>query len=167
MPQDSNFEQPKISPEQKSSIEIDAEKSLSGAKLEQNLEKENYFTPEQPNISEANSLTGSSQTYSGSNYQPGTAQAIHHDVENILAEGMDSVFLSLDAGTQKIFKTKGEEVSSQITRLLLQTKVKIKEITNLILEWLRIIPQINKHYLEQEAKIKTEKILKIKEKNNQ
>lgn len=167
MPQDSNFEQPKISPEQKPSTEIGTERSLDSAKLERNLEKENYSTPEQPNISDADSLAGFSQTSAGSNYQSGSVQAIRHDVENILAEGMDSVFLSLDAGTQKIFKTKGEEISSKITHLLLQTKVKIKEITNLILEWLRIIPQVNRHYLEQEAKIKTEKILKIKEKNNQ
>jgi hypothetical protein len=76
---------------------------------------------------------------------------------------MENAFLSLDAGLQRVFKLKGEETSNKITILLMQTKIKVSTITKLILEWLRIIPKINKHYLEQEAKIKTDNILKIKQ----
>lgn len=167
MVQDPNFEQPKVSPEQKSSVEISTEQSFDSNRAEQIVEQESTQTAEQAASLDAAAAAVASQAASQPSYQPGTAESIHHDVESVLAEGMDSVFLSLDPGTQQRFKMKGEEVSSKITKLLLEAKIKIKEITNLILDWLRIIPRVNKHYLEQEAKIKTEKILKIKEKNNQ
>jgi len=35
------------------------------------------------------------------------------------------------------------------------------------LDWLKILPGVNKFFLEQEAKIKTDKILALKNKNNQ
>ena len=41
-------------------------------------------------------------------------------------------------------------------------KVKVKEIVKLIIEWLKIIPGASRYFLEQEAKIKTDKILKLK-----
>ena len=43
------------------------------------------------------------------------------------------------------------------------TKVKVKKILKLILEWLRILPGINRFFLEQEAKIKTDRIIQLKE----
>lgn len=86
-------------------------------------------------------------------------------VENILAENMDKVFLSLDAPTQMIFKNKGEEVAKKINVLLQSGQVKIKKVLDLILEWLRVIPKINKHFLQQEAKIKADQIMNLYHKN--
>ena len=156
MPKEKSIEQPLISPESGRFAEQSAEKSLDGPKLErfsQSNEK-----PENDNISPTLNLDDG---VSSSNTQANAVSVIHKKIENVLAEGMDDVYLSLDAGTQRVFKTKGEEVSVKITNLLLQAKIRVKEITKLILEWLRLIPRVNKHYLEQEAKIKTEKILKI------
>ena len=36
-------------------------------------------------------------------------------------------------------------------------------VMELVYEWLRMIPKINKYFLEQEAKIKTDKIVKYAE----
>jgi len=36
-------------------------------------------------------------------------------------------------------------------------------IMELVLEWLRMIPKVNKYFLEQEAKIKTDRIVKYAE----
>lgn len=84
---------------------------------------------------------------------------IAEDVESILSKDLDNVFLSMDAGTQQEFKKKGEETTKAIVVLLQSTKVKVKKIINLIISWLRIIPGINKYYIEQEAKIRAEEII--------
>lgn len=85
-------------------------------------------------------------------------------VENILSEGMDKVFLEMDAATQQQFKIKGEETARKITQLLKKSKVKIKEVISLVMDWLRVIPKVNKFYLEQEAKIKADAIMKMHKK---
>jgi len=82
-------------------------------------------------------------------------------VENILASGMEQAFLTMDAATQAKFKVKGEETAKKISTLMQKTKLKAKEVVNLILEWLRIIPKVNKFYIEQEAKIKTDHIMRV------
>ena len=88
-----------------------------------------------------------------------TQAKVEKDIEGILAKGLDNVFLSMDAGTQQEFKKKGEETSQAIVVLLQKAKLKVKKIINLIVSWLKIIPKVNKYYIEQEAKIKTEEIL--------
>jgi len=82
-------------------------------------------------------------------------------VEDILANDMDRVFLSMDAASQQRFKVKGEATARQIVGLLSKTKIKIKEVVALIMSWLKTIPHANKFYLEQEAKIKADEIIKM------
>ena len=84
------------------------------------------------------------------------------EVENILAEGLDEVFMQLPPSKQSEFKLLGEQTAKQINTLLTQTKVKINKIIELIKKWLALIPGINKFFLEQEAKIKADEIMKIK-----
>lgn len=91
-------------------------------------------------------------------------QIVLEKVEKILAEDMDNIFLSLDVNQQAEFKKRGEEVSRQITKILSKGSVSFKKIVNLIVSWLRIIPHVNRFYLEQEAKIKTDKIMRINSK---
>ncbi len=94
------------------------------------------------------------------NFQQRRAAAI----DQILAEGLNDVFLSLDSNEQKIFKKKGEETVLKINELLVKGKVKINKIIDLIRKWLSLVPGLNKFFLEQEIKIKADKILKIKDK---
>jgi hypothetical protein len=42
-----------------------------------------------------------------------------------------------------------------------KTAIKAKEVLKLIVIWLRFIPHVNKYFLEQESKIKTDKILDL------
>ena len=44
-----------------------------------------------------------------------------------------------------------------------KAKLKVKKVVNLIKKWLTMIPGVNKFFLEQEAKIKTDEIVKLKE----
>ena len=64
---------------------------------------------------------------------------------------------------QMQFRQKGEETASKIEKLLLDVKVKIKEVLNLLREWLKVIPGVNKFFIEQEAKIKADRILNLHE----
>jgi len=83
-------------------------------------------------------------------------------IEQILEEDLGQVFFSLPDNLKKEFKIKGEETAIQIDKLLKKTKIKVKEVVKLIVNWLKIIPGVSKYFIEQEAKIKTDKILKLK-----
>lgn len=86
-------------------------------------------------------------------------------IEKILEEDLESVYFSLpDENIKRQFKQKGEETALAILDLMAKPKFKAKKIIDLIIGWLKIIPGINKFFLEQEAKIKTDKILKLGEK---
>ena len=94
----------------------------------------------------------------GDDYHRQREQAI----ENILADGMDQVFLKMTPREQAEFKLEGEKAATKINQLLDKAKVGVGKVINIILRWLGLIPNANKFYLEQEAKIKADKILKIK-----
>lgn len=83
-------------------------------------------------------------------------------IDDILSSGLHEVFLQMSPKKQKEFKTVGEETVVKIVALLDQTKVKVDKIINLIRKWLKIIPGVNKFFLEQEAKIKADRIIKLK-----
>lgn len=82
-------------------------------------------------------------------------------VEDVLEAGLGDAYLKLSPADQQEFKTVGEQTAKKITVLLRQTHVKIKEIFLLIIRWLKVIPGVNKFFLEQEAKIKTDQIIKL------
>ncbi len=85
-------------------------------------------------------------------------------IDSILAEGLDEIFLKMKPEEQKAFKKKGEETVSKISELLSSAKVKINKIVSLIRQWLGMVTGINKFFLEQEVKIKADKIMRLKDK---
>lgn len=85
-------------------------------------------------------------------------------IDETLSEGLGNTYLSMSPERQKVFKAKGEETVAKINNLLDETKVKINKIVSLIKKWLSLIVGVNKFYLDQEAKIKADKILNLKDK---
>jgi hypothetical protein len=85
------------------------------------------------------------------------------EIDNILSEGLHDVFLKMGPVRQKEFKAAGELTASKISLLLDKGKVKVAKIIDLIKAWLQLIPGVNKFFLEQEAKIKADKIMSIKD----
>lgn len=83
-------------------------------------------------------------------------------IDKILAEGLNDIFLNLPKDKQKEFQEKGEETVKKISLLLREAKVKVSKIVELIKNWLKLIPGVNKFFLEQETKLKVDKIIKIK-----
>jgi len=84
-------------------------------------------------------------------------------IEKILAAGLEDIYLSLPAVKQKEFKIEGEKTTKEIDILLNKAKINMGKIVALIRKWLSLIPGINKFFLEQEAKIKADEIVKLKE----
>lgn len=87
---------------------------------------------------------------------------LYYQVEGILAEGLEEAYQKLTPDKQLEFKQVGEVTASKIALLLKSAKVRVKEIFHLILKWLKVIPGLNKFFLEQEAKIKADRILALK-----
>lgn len=87
---------------------------------------------------------------------------LQHSVEDVLAQGLESLYKELSPAEQLKFKTTGEAAAARITELIQRVTVRLAEVLQLIRQWLLTIPGINKHYLEQAAKIKADKILKLR-----
>ena len=90
--------------------------------------------------------------------------AVMVKIEKIMEEGLNDSYQRLSPVAKQEFKLKGEQAASQIRELLKSARVKVKKILRLILDWLRILPGVNHFFLEQEAKIKTDKIIALKNK---
>lgn len=86
-------------------------------------------------------------------------------IEKILEEDLEETYFHLPEDKREEFKKEGEETAWKITDILLhKSKIYIIKIIVLIRKWLKMVPGVNKFFLEQETKIKTEKILEIKKK---
>ncbi len=83
-------------------------------------------------------------------------------IEEVLADDLEEMYLKMSPEKRQEFKTRGEQTAKEINNLLNQTKVKVKRIIDLIKKWLSMLPGVNKFFLEQEAKIKTDKIMALK-----
>lgn len=83
-------------------------------------------------------------------------------VEQLMEEGLADAYRELTIVQQQEFKIKGEETAWKIRELFKRSHVKVKEVFKLLVEWLRLLPGINKFFIEQEAKIKADKILSLK-----
>jgi len=139
--------------ESKKIIHPELEKSVETNKIEK--EKDNKpVVPEKKAIEDA----GLSAQSSAIAIQKRREEAI----DKILADGLGDIFLKMSPTKQKEFQVKGEETTKKIALLLKETKVRVNKIVELIKKWLKLIPGVNKFFLEQETKLKVDKIIKMK-----
>ena len=88
---------------------------------------------------------------------------LEEEIEDILEEDLKEMYVTLSPDKQAEFREKGEETRSRVRKLVQGAHINAKKIFQLIRAWLKIIPGVNRFFLEQEAKIKTDKILFITE----
>ena len=93
------------------------------------------------------------------------------DLEHLLADDLTDVYLALSDSAKLEFKQKGEEIVFNIKKMIETGKIKARRVLELIRQWLRLVPGINVFFLEQEAKIKADSVLKyandqVESKNN-
>lgn len=87
----------------------------------------------------------------------------YRQIERILEDDLFQAYQAMDEPTRRRFREEGEKTTSKIEQLLAATKLQVKKVLDLIKNWLKIIPRINKHFLTQEAKIKTDRIIALKD----
>lgn len=92
-----------------------------------------------------------------------TTDRLTGEIEEILEEDLKELYMAMPKEKQAEFKIKGEETMSLVNQLVRTAHVNAKKIFQLIRAWLKIIPGVNRFFLEQEAKIKTDKILLVSE----
>jgi hypothetical protein len=88
---------------------------------------------------------------------------LSQEIESVLQEDLTDIYLKMPPGKQKQFAAKGEETAGKIKKLMTKAKINARKVFGLIRDWLKIIPGVNKFFLEQEAKIKTDKLLLVAE----
>ncbi len=96
-----------------------------------------------------------------------TKDQLEKEVESVLEQDLKEMYSAMDPASQKEFKEKGEETTVKVMEILSSAKVNAKKIFHLIRDWLKIIPGVSKFFLEQEAKIKTDRLMILSEKQKQ
>ena len=82
-------------------------------------------------------------------------------VERILEDGLSDYVAAMPEEARVRFLYKGQETASRIGVMVRTLKIHAKKVVELICDWLLTIPGVNKFFLEQEAKIKTDRILEL------
>jgi len=82
-------------------------------------------------------------------------------IETILEENIAEIYAELTPAQQMVVKREGEFTAKKIEELINSAKATAVKVFNLILRFFEFIPGVNKWFAEQEAKIKTDKILKL------
>lgn len=85
------------------------------------------------------------------------------EVEKVLEDGIGPFYASLPDDAKPLFKKKGEEAAREIAGMVRSLHVQVKRVLQLITQWLKTIPGVNAFFLEQEAKIKTDRIVALAE----
>ena len=80
-------------------------------------------------------------------------------IESVLEEDLGEVYFTMTPDQQAVFKQTGEATAQQIDTLLSGFKLQAKKIADLIRHWLGLLPGVSKFFLEQETKIKTDKLI--------
>jgi len=80
-------------------------------------------------------------------------------VEKIMEEGLGELYAMLPEDAKPVFRKKGEDVAIEVSTMVRSLKFEVAKVLRLIREWLLTIPKVNRFFLEQEAKIKTDKLV--------
>lgn len=145
---------PVQSPEQVTQPELQQERA-GDFRVEQVQQQEQAPQPQE--ISEAPTAVPVQQHEQAPALPPKPAEILA--TEEILSDGLGEFYANMDPQTQQSFKLKGEEITVSIKQMADQGKLKAKKVLHLVRDWLKMIPGVNKFFLEQEAKIKTESVM--------
>lgn len=88
-------------------------------------------------------------------------------VEQIMEADMKDTYMSLPPAAKARFKKQGEAAAEKIRAMLASAKVNAHKVLKILVSWLRTIPHVNRFFLEQEAKLKTDRIMQYAEKERE
>lgn len=155
-------EQPETKPEVQPTVEVAgevdeyalAERQAEEEALVKEAKEDFLEAPEQPTPAAT-----AAQTVVVSS--PPIKDEVMLEVEKILEQGLGDFVAAMPETARQRFQQKGTEVAGQIADMVRRFSVKIKKVLTLIRDWLLTIPGVNKYFLEQEAKIKADRIVDL------
>jgi hypothetical protein len=140
----------------------DAPLEAERAALEQSAEHKDAFLEKEAEdapTSQVASQAGTTPTQEQVQATP--IDEVEMEVEKILEDGLGDYVESMPEDARQRFLLKGREVSVQIADMVRKFKVELRRTISLIRDWLMTIPGVNRYFLEQEAKIKTDRIISL------
>jgi len=87
---------------------------------------------------------------------------MHRQIEKVLEEDLLPLYRELNSEQRMQFRVAGEEAAGKIERLLSKAVVRARDVIKVLKDWLSLLPGVNRFFIEQEAKIKADKILFLK-----
>lgn len=82
-------------------------------------------------------------------------------IENELEDGLWESYRQMPPDLRTKFKQEGERVAKAVRDGMATGKLTARKVVEIITEWLKMIPGVNKWFLRQEAKIKTDALLRL------
>lgn len=82
-------------------------------------------------------------------------------VERALEQNLWDLYFALPQGAREKFKEEGEAAAAALRDAIESKSVKPSMVLKPVLRWLKTIPNVNPYFLEQEAKIKTDKVMNL------
>lgn len=110
-----------------------------------------------------NDAQGTARPVSNLQEQESEKDEVYLEVEKILEDGLGSFVETMEPTAKERFLKKGREVTGLIAAMVRSLHVKTKDVFHLLKEWLLTIPGVNKFFLEQEVKIKTDRIIDLEQ----
>ncbi len=86
---------------------------------------------------------------------------VYIEVEQVLSDGLLEYYRAMNPKVQQLFKSRGEELAQALTEMVQGAHVQISKVVELIRRWLLLIPGVSRFFLEQEAKIRADRIAMI------
>ena len=87
-------------------------------------------------------------------------------IERILEEELGEMYWQLPEKTQKEIRDEGERTAKKLASIIDSIRISAGKILRVIWKWLATIPNVNHFFLEQAAKIKTDKIVALHKERN-
>jgi hypothetical protein len=154
-----------------SNLEVEKKIGL-GPEQKKDLRPEVLPLPERPVLESGDTLesgrwSNQAERLPGQENTPFIGQALplsktdeyYFQIEKILEENLGDFFAKMTFGEQQKFKQRGEQITLEILQLTSRPHFRVRRVINLIKSWLRLIPGVNRFFLEQTAKIKADKIV--------
>jgi len=154
---------------EKASLEPSTEKVSSGIQQEKELIREKVAEKHEPGARGdfgAPLIPSALLPQSGDKNLGKIKSQVLQNIELILQEDIGYLYSELSPPDKEIFKQKGEMTATKIRMLLNEATEKVWQIFKLIVEWLKYLPGVNRSFIEQEAKIKTDKIVRLNKRQN-
>ncbi|MBU0624924.1 hypothetical protein KKF05_01130 [Patescibacteria group bacterium] len=82
-------------------------------------------------------------------------------VERELEDGLWDVYRELSPSLRVRFKAEGERIARVVRDGMATGRLTAKRLIEMIIDWLKMIPHVNKWFLRQEAKIKADALMQI------